>query len=281
MIEMKRTSIIKPMSGWFDIHLGELLKCGDLIFLFVKRDFIAIYKQTILGPIWFLLQPLMSTLVFTIVFGFVAQLSTDGIPHALFYLSGIICWFYFSECLLKTSETFITNRDLFGKVYFPRLTIPISIVITNLITFGIQFLLLLIFLIYYYFQGYPITINWKLALLPLLVIQMAALGLGCGIIVSSLTTKYKDLQFLLKFGIQLWMYATPIVYPISIIPVKWHWVILLNPMSAIVETFRNVLTGAGRIDMGMLGLSAGMTLFLLIAGLILFSRIEKTVMDTV
>lgn len=275
------TSIIHPRSGWFDIHLRELYRYRDLILLFVRRDFVAVYKQTILGPVWFVLQPLFSTIVFTIVFGMIAKIPTDGIPHILFYMSGIVCWNYFSTCLVKTSDTFIANANMFGKVYFPRLAVPVSVVCTNFITFIIQFLLFLLFLGYYYLRGTALHPNLWLLAVPFLVIEIATLGLGFGILISSLTTKYRDLVYLLNFGVQLWMYATPIVYPMSQIPPKWHWVFIINPMAAIVETFRYAFTGAGSINVDSLFWSACITLVVLVLGIIVFSRIEKTFMDTV
>jgi len=275
------TMEIHSHNGWFDIDLKELWRYRDLILLFVRRDFVAIYKQTILGPIWFLLQPLFTTIVFTIVFGNIAKISTDGLPQVLFYMSGIVAWTYFSSCMTQTSNTFITNAPIFGKVYFPRMVVPISVVITNLLTFAIQFTLFLIFLIYYYLTGAPVHINIWVLFIPLLLVQMAALGLGMGILISSMTTKYRDLTFALAFGVQLWMYATPIVYPLSQIPAKWQWLFTLNPMTAIVETFRYAFLGSGAIKPWMLGVSVGMTILILFIGIVLFSHIEKTFMDTV
>ena len=275
------TSIIRPRSGWFDINLPELWSYRDLIILFVRRDFVAFYKQTILGPLWFLIQPLFTTIVFTIVFGKIAKIPTDGLPQMLFYMAGITVWNYFSNCLNQTSNTFVTNAGIFGKVYFPRLTVPISVVITNMITFAIQFGLFLVFLGYFYYEGASVQPNSCILLMPLLLIQMAVLGLGMGIIISSLTTKYRDLAFAVGFGVQLWMYATPIVYPMSQIPVNWQWLIALNPMTAIVETFRYAFLGAGSIELWISGLSIGITIMILAIGIALFSKIEKTFMDTV
>ena len=280
-LEENWTQIIKPKTGWFDIHLGELWRYKDLIGLFVRRDFVAIYKQTILGPLWFIIQPLFTTVIFTIVFGNIAKISTDGLPQVLFYFSGTIVWTYFSSCLSKTADTFNTNRDIFGKVYFPRLTVPISITITNLITFAIQFAVLIALIVYYKIIGSTVSPNILMLTLPLLLIQMAALGLGVGIIISSMTTKYRDLQYLIGFGVQLWMYATPIVYPISEIPEKWRWVMSLNPMSSVTESFRYAFLGAGGVSLEQNLISVGITLGLLIMGIILFSRVEKTFMDTV
>lgn len=275
------TKIIGPKKGWFDINLSNLWNYRDLILLFVKRDFVAFYKQTILGPIWFVLQPLFTTIVFTVVFGRIARIPTDGIPPTLFYLSGIMIWNYFANCLNKTSDTFVSNAGIFGKVYFPRMAVPVSTVITNLLTFAIQFLLFLVFWTYYYLNGSGIKAGPLVLLTPLLLLQMAALGLGLGILISSLTTKYRDLKFVVSFGVQLWMYATPIVYPMSQIPEKWRWLSALNPMSAIVETARYAFLGAGIVNLRHILLSFGTTIFVLIAGLIMFSRIEKTFMDTV
>jgi lipopolysaccharide transport system permease protein len=279
--EEQWTKVISPKKGWFDIKLSDLWNYRDLIGLFVKRDFIAVYKQTILGPLWFLLQPLFATIVFTIIFGRIAQISTDGLPPVLFYMCGIVIWNYFSDCLNKTSDTFVSNAGIFGKVYFPRLTVPVSTVITNLITFAIQFVLFLAFWTYFYLSGSAIKMSYWVFLTPLLLLQMAALGLGLGILISSLTTKYRDLRYVIGFGVQLWMYATPIVYPISQIPEKWQWVFALNPMSATVETARYAFLGAGVIRPWNLGISLGMTALVLFAGIVMFSRIEKTFMDTV
>jgi lipopolysaccharide transport system permease protein len=275
------TTIIHPKNEWFDIHLLDLWRYRDLIMLFVRRDFVAIYKQTILGPLWFLLQPLFSTLVFTIVFGYIARIPTDGLPQLLFYLSGIVVWQYFAGCLTKTSDTFVANSGMFGKVYFPRLAVPVSIVLTYLMTLAIQFGLFMILWIYYYAHGAHIYFTTWILAIPLLVLQMAALGLGLGILISSLTTKYRDMNFIVGFGVQLWMYGTPIVYPMSQIPDKWQWLFSLNPMAAIVEIFRLALLGTGSVQLWQWGVSIVVTGMVLLAGIISFSRIEKTFMDTV
>ncbi len=275
------TSIIKPVSGWFDIHLTELWRYRDLIMLFVRRDFVSVYKQTILGPGWFLIQPLFTTLIFTLIFGKVAKIPTDGLPHILFYMSGIVFWNYFAGCLDKTSNTFVGNTAIFGKVWFPRLTVPVSIIISNLITFGIQFALFLCFYFYFFFNSAGISPKPLMFVTPLLVVQMAALGLGFGIIVSSMTTKYRDLRYLVSFGVQLWMYATPIVYPVSQVPRQWRWLLALNPMSSIIEAFRYSFLGVGIVETWQAGLSLGITLLVLFIGIVLFSRIEKSFMDTV
>ena len=275
------TKVIGPKKGWFDLNLSNLWNYRDLIMLFVKRDFVAFYKQTILGPLWFLLQPLFTTIVFTIIFGRIAKISTDGMPQVLFYMCGIVIWNYFADCLNKTSDTFVSNAGIFGKVYFPRLTVPVSIVITNLITFAIQFLLFLAFLAYFYYAGSDIRPNLWILLTPFLLFQMAALGLGLGILISSLTTKYRDLRYVVGFGVQLWMYATPIVYPMSQIPEKWQWLFAMNPMAAIIETARYAFLGSSSVRPWDLGISFGVTVLILLTGIVLFSRIEKTFMDTV
>jgi len=272
---------IRSKSGWFDIDLSELWRYRDLIILFVKRDFVAFYKQTVLGPLWFLLQPLLTTVIFTIIFSNIAHISTDGLPPFLFYMAGTVAWTYFASCMTQTSNTFISNAPIFGKVYFPRMVVPISIVISNLLTFAIQLLLFLAFAGYFFLKGSPIHPNLWIVLFPFLLIQMAALGLGMGILISSMTTKYRDLALALGFGAQLWMYATPVVYPLSQIPEKWQFLFALNPMTAIVETFRYIFLGSGAIQPWMLGVSLGMTILILSLGIVLFSHVEKTFMDTI
>jgi lipopolysaccharide transport system permease protein len=275
------TKVIRSRKGWFDIDVSEIWRYRDLIILFVRRDFIAYYKQTVLGPLWFLLQPLLSTIVFTVIFSRIADIPTDGLPPFLFYMAGIVPWTYFASCLTQTSSTFITNAGIFGKVYFPRIVVPISVVLTNLLTFAIQFGLFLVFLLYFYLMGATIQPNIWILLVPLLLVQMAALGLGMGILISSLTTKYRDLAFALGFGVQLWMYATPIVYPLSQIPAQWQWLFALNPMTAVIETFRYAFLGSGAIQPWVLGVSLSMTILILGIGIVLFSRVEKTFMDTI
>jgi lipopolysaccharide transport system permease protein len=275
------TTVIKPVSGWFDFHLAEVWRYRDLILLFVRRDFVSVYKQTILGPIWFLVQPIFTTIVFTIIFGRVAKIPTDQLPGPLFYMSGIVAWNYFAACLTKASDTFVGNAGVFGKVYFPRLVVPIAVVINALVTFGIQLLLLLSLMAYYSFHGVGIAPSHMLFLLPFLILQMAILGLGFGIIVCSLTTKYRDLTQLVGFGVQLWMYATPIFYPTSVLSARWQKLSALNPMAPIIETFRNGLLGVGTFHASEELSSVGMTLLVFLIGLILFSRIEKSFMDTV
>ena len=275
------TTIIKPKTGWFDINLKELVQYKDLIVMFVKRDFKTMYKQTILGPLWIIINPLMTTLMYTIVFGNIANISTDGMPQIVFYMLGTTVWTYFSSCLTKTSSTFTGNAAIFGKVYFPRLVTPISTVISGLINFGVQFLMFLGFMAYFMIKGSPIEPNLWILITPLLLVQLAALALGFGIIISSMTTKYRDLAVLVTFGVQLWMYATPVVYPASQIGGKLKTLMMLNPVSPIVESFRYAFLGSGSIPWNYLGISVVTTLVVLFAGVVLFSRVEKTFMDTV
>jgi lipopolysaccharide transport system permease protein len=273
---------IKPKSGILELNLKEVWRYRDLLFLFVKRDFVAFYKQTILGPIWFLVQPILTTIMFLLVFGRIAQLPTDGVPAILFYLAGVTCWSYFSESLTKTSETFTANASIFGKVYFPRLIIPLSIIVSNMIRLGIQLLLFFSVLAYYMlFTGSNIHFTWAIALFPVLIIMMGLLGLGLGIIFSSLTTKYRDLRFLLSFGIQLLMYATPVVYPLSLASEKYRWIIALNPFTAIIETFRFAFLGAGSFNATYFTYSFISTFVILMVGIVIFNKVEKSFMDTV
>jgi lipopolysaccharide transport system permease protein len=273
--------IIRPKTAWFDLHLSDLWRYRDLTLLFVWRDFVAQYKQTILGPLWHLIQPLFTTALFTLVFGRVAKLSTDTLPPVLFYLAGVTCWNYFAECVNRTSATFIQNAAIFGKVYFPRLSVPVSVALSNIIKFAIQFALFLVFVGYYYGQGAAIRPNIYVLLTPLLVLIMAALGLGLGIIVSALTTKYRDLQVLVTFGVQLLMFVTPVIYPVSMVSQQYRWLILANPMSALVETFRYAFLGAGTVELWHLVYSAGVTVVILCIGVVLFNHVERTFMDTV
>ncbi len=254
----------------------------DLLLLLVRRDFVAYYKQTILGPIWFFLQPLLTTAMYFFIFFKVAKLSTDDVPPLLFYLAGVTVWNYFSESLTKTSDTFIANAAIFGKVYFPRLVIPISIVVSNLMRLGIQFMLFLVFWLYYLLATNTVHPHWDaMLLLPVLIFLMAGLALGLGIIFSSLTTKYRDLRFLLGFGIQLMMFATPVVYPLSLASEKYKWLLVANPFTAIIETFRYAFLGKGEFNWMYLGYSALVTIIILLIGTLIFNKVEKTFMDTV
>jgi len=250
--------------------------------LFVWRDFVAYYKQTILGPLWYIIQPLLTTVVFTFIFGSVAKLPTGGLPQFLFYMSGTVVWSYFAACITKTADTFITNTQLFGKVYFPRLAVPVSILISNLISFTIQFALFLVFMGYFAIRGSVLHPNWWMLITPLLILMMAGLGLGFGIIISSLTTKYRDLRFLVIFGVQLLMYATPAILPLSSFPQRFQWIVLVNPMTPIMETFRYAfLGGAGTVNIPDLLYSFGFMVVVVFIGSIIFNRVEATFMDTV
>lgn len=276
--------IIKPKTGWFDINLREIWHYKDLIFMFLKRNFNSAYKQTILGPLWFLITPLMSSSMYTLIFGQIAKISTDGVPQFLFYLCGNTAWGYFSSCLNATASTFTGNAYLFGKVYFPRLVSPITSVIYALLSFFIQLLVLAVSMVIFAFRGEIIIPNVHILLLPLMILQMALLGLGIGIIISSVTTKYRDLSILVGFGLQLWMYLTPVVYPVSQVEsldpslVKW---LMLNPVAPIINNFRYAILGCGGMDYKYWGISWIVTAIFLFFGVLIFSRVEKTFMDTV
>lgn len=272
---------IVPKDKWWDLRLHEIWEYKDLLFLFVRRDFISVYKQTVLGPIWFILQPLMTTLIFTVIFGNVVNVSTDGSPKILFYLLGITFWSYFSECLVKTAQTFLANSHIFGKVYFPRLTIPLSLVISNLIKFSIHFALFLGFYFYFIVDGANVQPNWTILLVPFLLLMMAGIGLGFGIIITSLTTRYRDLQFLVVFGTQLLMYGTPVVYPLSIVPMDVRWLLLINPMASIIETVKYGFLGKGIVDPLHLTYSFCAMIVILFIGLITFHKVEKNFYDTI
>ena len=280
--EGKWDYIIDSKRGWFDININEIWEFRDLLIIFIKRDFITIYKQTILGPIWYFLQPLITTIVFTIIFNKVAKLSTNQIPPMLFYMSGIIAWNYFSNCLLQTSSTFTSNAELFSKVYFPRIIVPFSQVISALLRFFVQLVMFFIFYVYFILSGFSIEPAYAiLFFLPIMIIQMAILGKGIGMIVSSLTTKYRDLSHLVTFGTQLLMYASPIVYPLSIVPDNYRYIILANPMTSIIEFFRNAVFNNGNININMILYSLGMTMVIYFIGLLIFNKIEKNFIDTV
>ena len=279
-----KEEIILPKKNLLDVNLKEIWQYKDLLFLFVRRDFVATYKQTVLGPLWFIIQPIFTTLIFTLIFSKLASIPTDGLPPILFYMCGITCWNYFSESLSKTSNTFTTNANIFGKVYFPRLIVPISIIISNMFKFITQGFIFLLVFIYYYFNGFPITPNITIAALPFLLLIMAGLGLGFGILISSLTTKYRDFQFLVIFGIQLFMYATPIVYPLSLAQEKlgsYNWIALANPMSSIIEAIKYAFLGQGQFSLLHLSYSFIFMIILLIVGIITFNKVEQNFMDTV
>ncbi len=264
------------------IRFKELLKYRYLIILFVKRSFVAYYKQTVLGPAWAVIQPLLTTLVFTVIFGNIAKLPTDGVPPFLFYMCGNIAWTYFSTCLTKTSSTFITNAHIFSKVYFPRLIMPVATVIEQMISFFIQLCMTLVFILIYALNPlYSVQPSWEIVLLPLLVLQMAMLGLGVGVIISAMTIKYRDLAMLVTFGVQLWMYASPVTYATSLIPDKWMILYMLNPMSPVITTFRYALLGVGAFELSYYLIGWLITLAIFFIGLKMFARVEKTFIDTV
>ena len=273
--------VIEGRSSLLDPKLGEVWRYRDLLLMFVKRDFVSFYKQTILGPVWFFLQPLFTTIIFTFIFGNLAGLSTDGLPQPLFYLAGVTAWNYFSECLTKTSTVFKDNANIFGKVYFPRLIMPLSIVTSNLVRFGVQMLLFIGMMIYYAATGGQFHLTWAVFLFPLLILLMGLLGLGLGLIITAMTTKYRDLSFLVVFGVQLLMYMTTVIYPLSAAPAKYRYWIELNPMTPIIETFRLGFLGQGSVTAWSLGYSALTTLVILLAGVIIFNRTERTFVDTV
>jgi len=273
--------IIEPRRSLLDLRLGELWKYRDLIMLFVRRDFVAAYKQTILGPLWYLIQPLLTTITFTVIFGQIAELPTDGLPQFLFYMSGTVLWSYFSDCLTKTSNTFVANSNLFGKVYFPRLAVPVSILISNLITFAMQFIFFMIFVGYFALSGAEIRPNLWILAFPLLLLLMAGLGLGLGVLISAMTTKYRDLRFLVSFGVSLLMYATPVIYPASSVPERFQLLIRLNPVTPIVETFRYGFLGSGLVNPLGLVYSFIIMLVTVALGAVVFNRVEATFMDTV
>jgi lipopolysaccharide transport system permease protein len=272
---------IVPKDKLLDLRLREIWQYKDLLFLFVRRDFVAKYKQTVLGPIWFFIQPLFQTLVMTVVFGGMAKLSTDGVPPILFYLSGVTAWNYFANCLKSTSNTFTANASLFGKVYFPRAVTPISVIISNLIQFGIGLFLFLLIYGYFAVTGYPLEPNITLLLLPVLILIMGFMGLGLGMLVSAMTTRYRDLQYLVEFGVQLLMYATPVILPLSAVPEKYQFIMLANPMTGIIETFKYAFLGAGSFSIGLFAYSIIFTVIVFVIGLLIFNKTEKNFMDTV
>ncbi len=276
--------VIEANRSWFRLPWRDLVHYRDLWLLLVWRDFVAKYKQTVLGPLWFIIQPLLTTLMFTVVFGRIAKIPTDGLPPMLFYLCGTLAWGYFAQCVNGTSSIFVTHARLFGKVYFPRLIVPLATVTSNLFAFVIQLGTFVGFWVYFKFfteAGAHFTVTPYVLFLPLLLLQSAAIGLGVGLWLSSLTAKYRDFTHLTGFLTQLWMYATPIVYPLSEVPEKWRWVAMLNPMTGIVETYRYALLGAGTVNpMSFIG-SVALSLFVLVSGVLLFARTERTFIDTV
>lgn len=277
----ERITTVSAEKSWFGFNLGELWRYRDLALLFVKRDLVNSFKQTVLGPIWILINPLLSTLVFTVIFGVIAGISTDGMPQFLFYMSGNILWGFFSSCLGRASSTFLGNARLFGKVYFPRLVVPVAGIIYNLVNFTLQMLLFIVLVIIYVIIGANVHPNFFIALAPLMVIHTAALGTGIGLIVSSVTAKYRDLNILVSFGLSLLMYITPVVYPISQVPPDYRWIMLLNPVAPVVECYRYAFLGSGMFVWQYWLLSIAVTVLLVFLGLLVFHRVEKNFIDTV
>ena len=273
--------VINASSSLIDFKFKDLWRYRDLLVMFVKRDIVSFYKQTILGPLWFFIQPFFTTIVFTYVFGQLAGISTDGLPQPLFYLAGITSWNYFAECLTKTSTVFKDNASIFGKVYFPRLIMPLSIVVSNLVRFGVQMILFLGTMAYYAWQGAAFTPTWALLMFPALVLLMALLGLGLGLIITAMTTKYRDLAFLVTFGVQLLMYGTTVIYPLSAAPIKYKQFIELNPMTGIIEAFRFSFLGKGEFSTSSIAYSVLITFIVLFFGIVIFNKTEKTFVDTV
>lgn len=273
---------IRPSSSFFNLNLKDTWRYKDLVLLLVRRDFVSFYKQTIFGPIWFFIQPVFTTLIYVFIFGNLAGLSTDGLPQPLFYMTGIVAWSYFSECLTKTSTVFKDNAQIFGKVYFPRLVMPLSIIISNLIRFGVQCVLLALLLLYFFcFRHYRPNLTYYLLLAPLMVMLMAALGLGGGMLVSALTAKYRDLSFLISFGVQILMYLTPVIYPLSSAPAKYKIIISLNPMTPVIEGLRLGLLGKGDVSLGSLCYAFFTISVCLLIGVLVFSKVERNFVDTV
>lgn len=273
--------IITPKKKWFDLQLRQLWAYRDLLILFVRRDVVAFYKQTIFGPLWYFIQPIATTIVFVFVFGNLAGLSTDGLPQPLFYLAGITAWNYFADCLKKTSSVFRDYQAIFGKVYFPRIISPFSIVISNLIRFGIQILLIVGMIIYYLFQGIDIEPGWQILLFPVFVLFMAMQGLGLGMIITALTTKYRDLSYLVEFGVQLMMYATTVIYPLSSLGGKMYWVVALNPMTFVIEGIKVSTLGEGILTTNTMIYVTLVTFFIFTAGIMIYNRVEKNFVDTI
>ena len=273
--------VIKGHSSLFDLKFSDVWRYRDLLWMFVKRDFVSFYKQTVLGPLWFFIQPLFTTIVFTFVFGNLAKISTDGLPQQLFYLSGITAWNYFSDCLTKTSTVFRDNASIFGKVYFPRLIMPLSIIVSNLVRFLVQLLLLIIMMLYFGFQGANFHVTYAILFFPFLVVLMALLGLGLGLIITAMTTKYRDLTFLVAFGVQLLMYGTTVIFPLSAAPAKYKSIIELNPMTGIIEAFRYAFLGKGEFSVWSISYSFLVTIIVLFVGVIIFNKTEKNFVDTI
>jgi lipopolysaccharide transport system permease protein len=275
------TTVIKPKNKLLHLDLDEIWQYRDLLAMFVKRDIVTQYKQTVLGPTWYFIQPALTTIMYMVVFGGIAKISTDGLPQPMFYLAGIVCWQYFADCITKTSTTFTTNQNIFGKVYFPRLIVPLSTVSSNLVRMGIQFLLFIAVYVYYLIIKVDVAPNIYALLIPILIIMLAGLALGFGILISSMTTKYRDLTILFTFIVQLWMYATPIIYPLSTMSPKAQWIMALNPVTSIVEAFKYGTMGVGTFSWGHLAYSFVFMLILLGVGVVVFNKVQRSFMDTV
>lgn len=286
MTEQKFTTVIEPKNGWFDVNLKEVWDYRDLILLFVRRSFVAQYKQTILGPAWAFIQPFLTTVVFSVIFGDIAGLAPGGVPQFIFFFTGNIVWAYFSSCLTQTSGTFVNNAGTMGKVYYPRLVVPISTVLSRLISFGIQYLFMIFFLTYYLITKQGVHPNWWILMTPVMLLELAMLALGFGVIISSLTTKYRDLAQLVAFGVQLWMYASPVAYDMYSMGAfapggKWHALYMCNPVTPLINLFRYGYLGFGTMEWKYYWIGWGITFVVLLMGVLLFSRVEKTFMDTV
>lgn len=279
--EQSKKWTIEPTSSLFDLKIDEAIDYRDLLWLLVRRDFVSFYKQTILGPLWFFIQPIFTVLIYSLIFGNLAGISTEGIPQPLFYLAGIVTWNYFSDCLIKTSTVFKDNATVFGKVYFPRIIMPLSIVFSNMVRFGVQLLMLFVLMGYYFIRNGHFQVTWYILLFPILVMLMALLGLGLGMIISALTNKYKDLSFLVTFGVPLLMYTTTVVFPLSSAPNKYKWLISLNPMTTIIECFRYGFLGKGSVSWVSFSYTALFTAFILVIGIVIFNKVEKNFIDTV
>ena len=282
---MRQKFVIEANTSLWKIDFRELWRYHDLIRMYVKRDIVTLYKQTILGPLWFVIQPLITTIMFMVVFGGIAGISTDGLPQPLFYMAGLLCWNYFADCLNKCSQTFTANQNVFGKVYFPRLVVPLSITISNMVKMGVQFGLFLLIYLFYIYKGMEVHITSYIFFLPLLVLMLAGLGLGFGLLITSVTTKYRDLTFLVQFGVQLWMYATPVIYPLSNLSTgraaQYLWLMKLNPLTSILETFKLAFLGTGTFSWGYFSYSFGCTIIVMAFGILVFNKVQRSFMDVI
>ena len=282
---MRQKFVIEANASLWNIDLRELWRYRDLIRMYVRRDIVTLYKQTILGPLWFVIQPLITTVMFMVVFGGIAGIPTDGLPQPLFYMAGLLCWNYFADCLNKSSQTFTANQNVFGKVYFPRLVVPLSITISNLVKMGVQFGLFFLIYVFYICKGMEVQITSYIFFLPLLVLMLAGLGLGFGLLITSVTTKYRDLTFLVQFGVQLWMYATPVIYPLSNLSsghaAQYLWLMKLNPLTSILETFKLAFLGTGTFSWGNFAYSFACTIMVMALGILVFNKVQRSFMDVI